>query len=54
MGEWWYSQEYGCKFVETLDAVFRYDDIQRSLSDEVEPLFGSDEDEITPIFGDAA
>jgi hypothetical protein len=25
--------------VETVDAVFRYDDIRRALSDDVEPLF---------------
>jgi hypothetical protein len=41
IGEWWFKQEYLCEFVETLDQVFSYDDIQRALSDEsVTPLFG--------------
>ena len=39
LGETWYSQEYGCKFIETADQLFRYDDIKRVMSDEVEPLF---------------
>jgi len=34
-----YRQEYECRFEETDDAVFAYDDIQRAVSDEVEPLF---------------
>jgi hypothetical protein len=34
-----YRQEYECSFEETDDAVFAYDDIQRAVSDEVEPLF---------------
>ena len=40
LGATWFSQEYGCQFIETVDAVFRYDDINRALSDDVEPLFG--------------
>jgi hypothetical protein len=39
LGETWWSQEYGCRFIQTVDAVFRYEDIQRALSDEVKPLF---------------
>ncbi len=39
LGETWWSQEYRCKFIQTVDAVFRYEDIQRALSDEVKPLF---------------
>lgn len=39
IGDWWFSQEYLCEFVESVDQVFRYDDIQAALSDEVEPLF---------------
>lgn len=34
----WFQAEYFCKFTETEDAVFGYDDIMRSMSDEVEPL----------------
>ncbi len=41
IGDWWYRQEYMCEFVETLDQVFSYDDIQRALDDpQVKPLFG--------------
>jgi hypothetical protein len=40
IGDWWYRQEYLCEFVETIDQVFSYDDIQRALDDSVTPLFG--------------
>lgn len=39
LGERWYRQEYFCSFESTIDAVFNYEDIQRALSDDVEPLF---------------
>jgi hypothetical protein len=39
IGDWWYRQEYMCEFVETIDQVFSYDDIQRALDDSVTPLF---------------
>ncbi len=42
IGEWWYRQEYCCEFVETTDQVFNYDDIQRALDPEVEPLFAEE------------
>ncbi len=35
-----YRSEYDCEFVETVDQVFSYDDIQRALDDNVQPLFG--------------
>jgi hypothetical protein len=35
-----FRQEYMCEFVETIDQVFSYDDIQRALDPKVEPLFG--------------
>ena len=41
IGDLWFRQEYGCEFLETVDQVFRYDDIERALSDEVKPLFGT-------------
>ena len=41
IGDLWFRQEYGCEFLETVDQVFRYDDIERALSDEVKPLFGA-------------
>jgi len=39
LGEWWYAQEYECRFMEAVDAVFTSELIQAALSDEVEPLF---------------
>ena len=49
LGEWGFRQEYLCEFLETHDQLFRYADIQRALSDEVEPLFATPEDEIAPL-----
>jgi len=40
LGEWWFKQEYMCEFVETIDQVFSYQYIEKSLSDDVRPLFG--------------
>jgi hypothetical protein len=40
LGDWWYRQEYGCEFVETVDQVFGYELVMAALSDEVAPLFG--------------
>jgi hypothetical protein len=34
-----FRQEYECSFEETDDAVFAYEDIERAVSDEVQPLF---------------
>lgn len=39
LGDRWYRQEYLCDFVETVDAVFSFEDIQAARSDEIEPLF---------------
>jgi hypothetical protein len=39
LGETWFSQEYQCKFIETADQLFRYDDIKRVMSDDVQPFF---------------
>jgi hypothetical protein len=41
IGDWWYRQEYMTEFVESVDAVFRYEDIQRALDPKVTPLFGA-------------
>lgn len=38
---WIFDQEYMCVFGDSVDAVFRYQDIAGMLSDEVTPLFGS-------------
>jgi hypothetical protein len=40
MGEWWYQQEYFCRFLDAQDAVFRHEDILAALSPDVRPLFG--------------
>lgn len=40
LGERYFVQEYLCEFTETIDSVFRWEDIQAAISDEVEPLFG--------------
>jgi hypothetical protein len=39
LGEWWYAQEYECRFMEAVDSVFTSELIQAALTDEVEPLF---------------
>jgi hypothetical protein len=41
IGDWWYRQEYMTEFVESVDSVFRYEDIQRALDPKVTPLFGA-------------
>ena len=40
LGPRWYRQEYFCSFEETVDSVFCQSDIDESLMDEIEPLFG--------------
>ncbi len=35
-----FEQEYGCVFVETVDQVFSYEEIESAMSDDVTPLFG--------------
>ncbi len=40
IGDWWFNQEFLCRFVETDDQVFAYEDIQRALDLDVKPLFG--------------
>lgn len=39
LGEWWFQQEYGCKFSETSDSVFSYDVIMGAMADDIEPLY---------------
>ena len=36
LGEWWFSQEYGCAFLDAETAAFRQADIDRAFSDEVD------------------
>jgi hypothetical protein len=40
IGNWWFSQEYLCEFVDSIDQVFATSDIMRALDPEVKPLFG--------------
>jgi hypothetical protein len=39
--ETWFATEYLCEFREVIDAVFRESDIQRSMVESFEPLFGN-------------
>jgi hypothetical protein len=36
MGDWWYSQEYGCAFLDAQTAAFRREDIDRAFAEEIE------------------
>ncbi len=40
LGDYFFEQEYMCKFKETEDQIFGNDVIERALTDEVAPLFG--------------
>ena len=39
LGNWWFQQEYECKFSDTNDQVFSSEHIDRLLDDNVKPLF---------------
>jgi hypothetical protein len=39
IGPWWFAQEYECAFMDTVDQVFRSEDIDAAVSDEIAPLF---------------
>jgi hypothetical protein len=39
LGAWTFSQEYEGRFVEGEDQLFRYQDVMRAVTSEVEPLF---------------
>jgi len=39
IGDWWYSQEYMCTFVDSLEACFSTADIQAAISSEVVSLW---------------
>jgi hypothetical protein len=40
MGPLFFDSEYACKFVETADQLFAYDDIAAAITNDVAPLFG--------------
>jgi hypothetical protein len=46
LGEWWYRQEYECQFLDAIDQVFSYDAVMGAMSDFVEPLFQSVDDDL--------
>jgi hypothetical protein len=39
LGEWWFTQEYECEFVETTDQVFSFASVTRAVTADVHPLF---------------
>jgi hypothetical protein len=39
MGEWFYKQEYLCEFMDDMFSVFRGEDIDAAIRDDVSPLF---------------
>jgi hypothetical protein len=39
MPGFWFKQEFECQFVETMDSVFSYDEVQATLSDTLEPFY---------------
>ncbi len=41
LGPWWYAQEYGCRFMDVNDQVFATEAVDRAMSADVKPLFGS-------------
>lgn len=42
IGEWWFAQEFLCQFRDTVDQVFRSEDIDAALDNDEEPLFKQD------------
>lgn len=50
----WFRSEYLCEFTDTVDSVFRIEDIEAMLSDDVEPLFGAGSPGAGPPAGDGA
>ncbi|MGI9069132.1 MAG: terminase large subunit domain-containing protein [Pyrinomonadaceae bacterium] len=39
IGDWWFSQEYNCTFVDSLEACFSSADIEAAFTNEVQPLW---------------
>jgi hypothetical protein len=63
MGEWKFRQEYLCEFVDGADSFFSREDVERAVSGEVAPLWGSQHAaqpdpavsaDLAPLFGDEA
>jgi hypothetical protein len=36
IGDWWFDQEYGCRFLDAQSAAFRREDIDRAFEEEVD------------------
>ncbi len=43
MPSFWFRQEFECEFVETMDSVFSFDEVQATLSDTLEPFYFGDD-----------
>ena len=43
LGDLWYRGEYLCEFTDTIDNVFRSEDVESAFSDGVAPLWGEGE-----------
>jgi hypothetical protein len=41
LGPWWFAQEYECRFMDTVDQVFPTEVVEKAITDEVVPLFGT-------------
>ncbi len=39
MPDFWFRQEFECQFVESVDSVFSFDEVQSTLSDTLEPFY---------------
>jgi hypothetical protein len=38
LGDWWFQQEYMCRFVEAEDQFFKYDEVTEALDYQIKPL----------------
>jgi hypothetical protein len=52
LGDYWFQQEYMCKFLEPIGSLFTFDQIQSAFTDEVTPLFASElvDNPVKPLF----
>jgi hypothetical protein len=51
MGDLWFRSEYLCEFTETIESVFKYEDVMAMFNDEVQPFFSSSlvDEEVQPF-----
>ena len=38
LGPWWFQQEYGCEFMDTVDQVFATEAVERAMRSDIKPL----------------